>query len=245
MAQVSPTTQGISRSFRAFTLVELLVVIAIIAILASLLLPSLGRAQESARAASCVNNLRQIGIASITYSLDFNGNIPSFRNWLYSKPGDLTTGKLYPYLNSKPVYLCPTDAKSLTSKQRGRGSPSAPAPAGPMFSGRNQARNYSYAMNCAICHATDLATFREPSKTMIYLEGDLAPNDYTGQVGPTMVSRSMAFRHNQRGHAVYGDLRVDRMNRKSYDVVAKTKRFWFPTDDTSGPGGMALGAGLR
>lgn len=64
---------------RAFTLVEVLVVIAIIAIIAALLFPVFSSAKKTAKRASCVSNMRQIGLATAAYLADFDDFYPQTR----------------------------------------------------------------------------------------------------------------------------------------------------------------------
>jgi prepilin-type N-terminal cleavage/methylation domain-containing protein len=95
----------------AFTLVELLVVIAIIGILASLLMPAVQSAREAARRISCVNNLKQVGIALQLHHdnrhylpAGWTGYDASGEPFFKGAPGWAWCVHLLPFLEQQPLY---------------------------------------------------------------------------------------------------------------------------------------------
>jgi prepilin-type N-terminal cleavage/methylation domain-containing protein/prepilin-type processing-associated H-X9-DG protein len=221
---------------RGFTLLELLVVMAVIFMLVALLLPALQRAKARAQTSTCMNNLRQLGLAAAEYAADA-GRLPTILEWLYALPdtaeGDLTTGKLYPYLKSRNVYLCPTQARKVTNPIWASG----PLELHP---------DHSYAVNCMMCHAHDVAACFSPARTLHFVEEADLPNDRWGslaelvpvQFGTNAPVSAPAFPHGRRGNLLMADLHVMRMTQQELQQAAADLLFWFPTGDDDRSGGL-------
>jgi prepilin-type N-terminal cleavage/methylation domain-containing protein/prepilin-type processing-associated H-X9-DG protein len=112
-----------SRRTSGFTLIELLVVISIIAVLASLLLPAIGMVRDQALKISCLNNVRQVGMAFLAYAGDNEGYLPNSFTYNDTQPtaqldAFLPTNYLWPLFGNKA--WCCTDQRVNTRGDVGK-----------------------------------------------------------------------------------------------------------------------------
>jgi prepilin-type N-terminal cleavage/methylation domain-containing protein/prepilin-type processing-associated H-X9-DG protein len=233
-----------------FTLIELLVVVAIISILAAILFPVFARARENARRASCASNMKQIGLAMMQYSQDYDEKVlASALSYYHVRPdGTASTTALWPdlvqpYIKSIQVFNCPSSDKAYT----GGG-------AGGLPFGYNYRKPSTCSSNCGVdmggntgVGGASLAAIDDPSGTIaivdaVYYLVRLDHNNFTreqavsaSECQPSGGSDNFAgcvqARHLDTVNTLFVDGHVKSMQWSAILNGSNAVRYWTTSDD--------------
>ncbi len=197
-ARPSATTRNaqVPSAKRGFTLIELLVVIAIIAILAAILFPAFAKAREAARRSSCSSNLKQMGIATMQYSQEYDerlyshryaiaaGTNPQIGEFPLLPAGDTSATAgisdtaadriwwsqlLQPYLKSYGVFRCPSNPTAWVGGSTNNMTQKGTGGKG--YGGQNSYAHNDMWLSPTSTTAVSLASIQRPASTINIVDG--------------------------------------------------------------------------
>lgn len=202
-----------TRTGQGFTLVELIVVIGIIGLLTALAFPALKKAREAAGGSKCLGQLRQMGMAALSYANDNNGFLPP----TYDANTRIYFRLLNPYLGTAgdvdvplypKIYKCPLDKAPFLGGIASYGANSILAKTTPVYNNGNIYR------------------ISKRSGTLLYIDTDNSSSVRPGWGGGY---ERIAFRHNGMANAVMTDASVRAFSQKTDGLLDSPVSPYFGT----------------